>query len=282
MKTGLVLEGGAMRGMFTAGVLDVMMEHQLTVDGIIGVSAGAAFGCNYKSKQIGRTIRYNKKYCADPRYCGWGSLFKTGNFYNVSFAYEEIPNQLDLFDMETFEKNPTEFYVVATDVHTGKPVYRRLFHGDREDLLWMRASASMPLLSKIVEIDGGGYLDGGTSDSIPLRYFEGIGYQKNLVITTQPKGFVKEPNRFLPIMKVVYRKYPLLIETVAKRHEMYNEQLLYLEEAEKAGRIMVIRPPEPLQVKAGEKNAEELERVYQIGRQEGVKHLDAITTFLQK
>ena len=167
MKTGLILEGGAMRGMYTAGVLDVMMENNIWVDGAVGVSAGAVFGCNYKSKQIGRTIRYNKKYGRDPRYAGFHSLLKTGDYFGTEFCYHEIPERLDPFDTETFEKNPVEFYVVGTDVTTGKAVYHKCTNGKDKDLEWFRASASMPLLSNIVEVDGYRLLDGGIADSIP-------------------------------------------------------------------------------------------------------------------
>ena len=192
MKTGLVMEGGAMRGLFTAGVIDVMMEEEIEFDGAIGVSAGAAFGCNYKSKQIGRALRYNINYCKDKRYCSMKSLITTGNLYGAEFCYHELPDKLDIFDCETFENNPMEFYLVCTDVLTGKPVYKKCEKADYDCLEWMRASASMPLASKVVEIDGYKMLDGGVSDSVPLKYFESIGYDRNIVILTQPKSYRKK------------------------------------------------------------------------------------------
>ena len=124
MKTGLVLEGGAMRGMFTAGVLDVLMEHNIQLDGAVGVSAGAVFGCNYKSHQIGRTIRYNTEYCTDKRYASFGNLLRTGNLYSEQFCYHTVPEKLDPFDTEAFRENPMDFFVVCTDVRTGEPIYR--------------------------------------------------------------------------------------------------------------------------------------------------------------
>ncbi len=282
MKKGLVMEGGAMRGMFTAGVTDVLMENNIEFDGAIGVSAGACFGCNYKSKQIGRTIRYNKKYCADKRYCGWLSWLKTGNFYNAEFDYDELPNKLDIFDTKTYIENPMEFYVVVTDVNSGRPVYYNMKNADAYDLLWMRASASMPLLSELVEIDGGKYSDGGMSDSIPLRYFEEIGYDRNIVITTQPEEFEKKVNKFLPIFRVIYRKYPEFVAALSGRHIMYNEQLKYIKKSEERGTAFIIRPPEPLNIKAGEKNANELERVYRAGRYEAEKNIEKIKEFLSE
>ena len=201
--TGLVLEGGAMRGLFTAGVMDVMLEHGITYDGMIGVSAGAAFGCNYKSKQIGRVLRYNTKYCKDPRYCSVLSLLLTGNLYGAKFCYHTIPEKLDLFDNETFEKNPMEFHVVATDIEKGNAVYEKFDVCDNRCLEWIRASASLPLVSKIVKTDGYKLLDGGLSDSIPVKYFQSISYDKNVVVLTQPEGYVKEINKQLKYIYIL-------------------------------------------------------------------------------
>lgn len=170
MKTGLVLEGGAMRGMFTAGVLDVLMEHNIQLDGAVGVSAGAVFGCNYKSHQIGRTIRYNTEYCTDKRYASFGNLLRTGNLYSEQFCYHTVPEKLDPFDTEAFRENPMDFFVVCTDVRTGEPIYRKCRTGDAEDIQWMQASASMPLAAKIVKIGHYQLLDGGVADSIPVRF----------------------------------------------------------------------------------------------------------------
>ena len=211
MKIGLVLEGGAMRGMYTAGVLDVLMENDIKVDGTIGVSAGACFGCNYKSRQIGRSIRYNLKYCRDPRYISIRSLLFSGDIYNAKFCYEELPARLDPFDEETYRENPVEFYATCTDVLTGEPVYKQCLKGDDTEIEWFRASASMPLVSRIVEADGIQMLDGGISDSIPLKYYQSIGYEKNLVILTRPEGYVKGPNKLMPLMRMRLRKYPNFI-----------------------------------------------------------------------
>lgn len=281
MKTGLIMEGGAMRGMFTAGVTDVMMENGIRFDGAIGVSAGAVFGCNYKSEQPGRVIRYNKKYCNCKNYCSWESWFRTGDFYNAEFDYVKLPHELDIFDTDTFSRNPMEFHVVVTDAVTGKPVYRRLESGSDDDIQWMRASASMPLLSRIVELDGGYYSDGGTSDSIPVKYFESIGYDRNTVILTQPSDYRKKKNKFLPLLRIALSKYPELIKALAQRHIMYNNTLDYITRAEKEGRILVIRPDLHLNIRAGEKNPGEFERVYQLGRTAAEKKLDEIKTFIR-
>ena len=281
MKKGLVLEGGAMRGLFTAGIIDVMMEAKVEPDGLIGVSAGAAFGCNYKSRQPGRAIRYNKRFARDKRYCSWQSWLKSGDLYNAEFGYRIIPTQYDVFDDKAFEENPMEFYCVCTDVETGKPVYKKLDKGGQLTYDWIRASASMPLASKVVEIEGMKVLDGGVADSIPLEYFENIGYEKNLVILTQPDGYIKEHNKLMPFMRVALRKYPNMIEVLDKRHIMYNQQLVYVYQAESTGRALVIRPDAPLPIGHISHNPDEMQRIYDIGRQTGMKYIERIKAFFR-
>ena len=268
-----------MRGLFTAGIIDVMMEHGVEPDGLIGVSAGAAFGCNYKSRQPGRAVRYNKRFAKDKRYCSWQSWWKTGDLYNAEFGYHVIPTQYDIFDNEAFEQNPMAFYVVCTDVETGKAVYKKLEECTPLTYDWIRASASMPLASKVVELEGMKVLDGGVADSIPLEYFESIGYEKNVVILTQPDGYVKEHNKLMPLMRIALRKYPKMIEAMDKRHLMYNKQLVYVYEAEQAGRALVIRPQEKLAIGHISHDPEEMQRVYDIGRQTGEAYIEKIKAF---
>lgn len=279
-KTGLVLEGGAMRGLFTAGVLDVMMEHGISYDGAIGVSAGAVFGSNYKSKQIGRAIRYNKRFCGDKRYGSLSSLIRTGDIYETKFCYETIPTKLDIFDAKTYRENPMEFYVTCTDLVTGKPVYHPCMKGDAEDIRWMQASASMPIVSKIIHLDGYELLDGGISDSIPLKKIESMGYNRNVVILTQPLDFKKEKNKLLPIARILLRKYPKVIQAIADRHIRYNETTAYIRKKELRGEVFVIRPPEALHISSTESNPEELERVYQLGRRTAMEVIDDLKAYL--
>lgn len=280
IKTGLVLEGGAMRGMFTAGVLDVFMENNITFDGAIGVSAGAVFGCNLKSHQIGRSIRYNKKYCSDRRYVSYRNWMKTGDLYDPEFDYNELPLKLDIFDRETYEKDPMDFYVVSTDVLTGKPVYTLCNKGDAADIQWMRASASMPVFSNPVKIGDGLYLDGGTSDSVPLRYFETLGYDKIVLILTQPKGYRKKPYPFMGFIRKYLKNYPVVADTMASRHIMYNETMDYIDKCENEGKILVIRPEEKLHIKPAEKNPNELQRVYELGRVKGEALVSDVKRFI--
>ena len=281
-KTGLVLEGGAMRGLFSAGVLDVMMENGIEFDAVMGVSAGAVFGCNFKSGQIGRSIRYNMRFCDDPRYCSFESLRKTGDLYNVQFCYDEIPNKLDPFDKEAYQANPMPFYAVCTNVETGKAIHKRLDNGDAKDMEYFRASASMPVVSRIVEVDGYKLLDGGITDSIPLASMERRGYPRNVVVLTQPLGFVKKKSKMLPLIRVSMRQYPNVIRAMEVRHIRYNKQTAYVREQELAGNAFVIRPPHDLGISRIENDPAELRRVYELGRKEMEERLPELREFLEK
>ena len=280
MKTGLILEGGAMRGLFTAGVLDVLMENKIAFDGVIGVSAGAAFGCNFKSGQIGRAVRYNVRFCRDKRYCGLGSLLKTGDIFNTDFCYGEVPLKLDPFDFDAFEKDPTDFYVVCTDVETGEALCHRYTGRDDHGFDWIRASASMPLVSRMVEIEGRKLLDGGIADSIPASCFESMGYTRNVVILTRPEGYRKKKNQALPLIRRKYRAYPRLVEAMEQRHLIYNAELDYVAQAQAEGRMFVIRPEKALAVRRIEKNPERLRAAYEEGRRTAERQREALSAFL--
>lgn len=281
MKYGLVMEGGAMRGLFTAGVTDVLMENGFTFDSSVGVSAGACFGCNYKSGQHGRAIRYNLRFRNEKRYCSWSSLVHTGDMFGAEFCYHTIPEKLDLFDNVTYESNPMTFYVVGTDINTGKAVYHNCRTAKGDDLEWIRASASMPLVSRIVGIGGREFLDGGISDSIPLRFMESTGCDRNVVILTQPRGFVKTQSRTLGLVKLRYgRKYPELVRAFEERPKMYNDELRYIDAAEKAGRALVIAPPDKLPIGHVEHDMDKLLEVYRTGRNAARTRLAEIRAFL--
>ena len=280
METGLAMEGGAMRGMFTCGVIDVLMENGISFDGAGGISAGAVFGCNIKSRQIGRPIRYNKKYCRDKRYKSLRSLMTTGDLYGVDFCYRELPDELDVFDRKKFRENPMEFYVGAVDVETGSMAYHRCTDGGDADMQWMRASASMPLASRVVEIGGKKLLDGGVIDPTPYFYMKEKGYDRMVVILTQPPSYRKETSAALPLMRLALRKYPKLVEAMEKRPERYNAHIAAIRADEKAGRCLVVCPPSPLPVHRTDSDPEKLEQTYQIGRAEAEKKLEAIRTYL--
>ena len=267
-----------MRGMFTCGVIDVFMEEGIEFDGAAGISAGAVFGCNFKSRQIGRPIRYNKNYCKDPRYCSMHSLLKTGDLYGVDFCYRELPDILDPFDAAAFKENPMDFYVGATNVGTGKILFHNCRDGGENDIQWMRASASMPIVSRPVQIGKYTLLDGGIADPIPFLFMEKKGYDRNVIILTQPLGYRKKKSA--PAIQALLRRYPAVVKTMAVRHRIYNRQLDQIRERELAGKAIVIRPAEDLRIGHTEKNPRELERVYQAGRSEAKRQLNIIRSFL--
>lgn len=278
---GLILEGGAMRGMFTCGVLDVFMENGIHFDGAAGISAGATFGCNYKSHQIGRALRYNKKYGKDWRYCSLRSLLKTGDLYGAEFCYHTIPEQLDPFDTETFKNDPLEFYIGATDVVTGDIRFHKCTDGGPSDIEWMRASASMPVVSNIVEVDGYKMLDGGIVCSVPYEYMEQLGYDRNVIVLTRQKGYRKKKSPIVPLVKIVLRKYPAMGKAMAVRHIVYNKQMRDIELREERGEVLVIRPPEDPGIGRTENDPNELERVYEMGRMEAARRLEELKNYLE-
>lgn len=278
MRVGLVLEGGAMRGMYTAGVLDTFLDHDVHVDVIVGVSAGACFGCNLFSKQRGRVLRYNQRFAGDPRNMGFRSLLTTGDIVNKNFAYYVIPTQYDVFDEEAFEAHGGEYWVTVTNVETGEAEYMQMHHllGDIE---MMRASASMPFCSRCVPIGDKKYLDGGIADSIPVRQALSMGLDKVIVVLTQPADYRKRPMN-PALIKAFYRKYPNLCRTLMERHDRYNAQAEDVAQLEREGRIFVIRPHEALNIKRLEKDPAELARVHGIGLADGEARMAALKAYL--
>ena len=263
MKVGLLLEGGAMRGLYTVGVLDVLMDNNIKVDTIMGVSAGALFGVNFKSKQRQRALRYNLKYANDKRYIGMNSLLKTGNIMNKEFCFDIVPYELDIFDFKTFEESPEEFYAVVTNVETGKAEYIKIDDLD-EKMEYLRASGSMPFVSKFVEIDGKKYLDGGTADSIPIEKMLEMGLDKIIVVLTRPIEYrKKKSNKIMP--KLFYSKYPNFVNTINNRYKRYNEQVEKIIELEKQGKIFVLRPTKTVKMKRVENDTNKLQEMYDLG-----------------
>ncbi|PJG85579.1 patatin-like phospholipase family protein [Conservatibacter flavescens] len=263
MKVGLVLEGGAMRGMFTAGVLDVFMDHNIHIDGIVSVSAGALFGVNLPSQQRGRVLRYNLQLLHDKRYMGLHSWLTTGNIVNKDFTFYEVPYTIDPFDQTTFSQSHMDFYATLTNVETGLPEYIKITDVFKQMEVF-RATSAMPLVSKMVEINGQRYLDGGIADSIPLKQCQQLGYDKIIVILTRPLDYRKTPSNLF-LFKTFYKRYPKLIECMAKRHLDYNntvEDIIRLEQAQK---IFVIRPSITLPIKRIEKDLTKIQAMYDLG-----------------
>lgn len=282
MKTGLVLEGGAMRGLFTVGVIDVLMENNIKFNGAIGVSAGAAFGCNYKSGQIGRVIRYSKRFANNKKYASLWSLLTTGDYFGAEYAYHFIPNKLDIVDFETFRNNPMEFWAVATNVGSGKAVYRQLNTLDYEELEFVRASASMPLVSNIVKLNGQRLLDGGVADSIPLAFFQKQGYQRNVVVLTQPKGYRKQPNKLMPLMHLQLHRHPKMLKALAERHIMYNKEVDLVLQEERKGNVFVLQPQIKLTIGHTSHNPKKMQETYEHGRKVATEELERLKQFLAK
>lgn len=279
-KIGLVLEGGGHRGIYTAGILDVFAENNISFDGIMGVSAGCIHGVSFLSGQIGRSVRYTTRFCNNPSYMSFKSLIKTGDFFNVDFCYYKLPETLDPFDNDAFDKNPTPFYAVCSDIKTGKAVYHQCDSVRGDKIKWIQASASMPLAAKIVKIDEGEFLDGGITDSIPIKKMQELGFSKNIVILTQEAGYRKKPNSLLPLIKRVYKKYPELINAIQNRHIIYNQQLDYLEEQEKLGNVIIIRPSQKPQAGRTEKNKNKILSTYNLGRNDAEKLLETVKNFI--
>lgn len=281
MKTALILEGGGMRGLYTAGVLDVLMENDIYTDVAVGVSAGALFGINYKSKQIGRVLRYNIKYTGNSSYTGWKSLLKTGNLMNKEFWFEDIPFKLDPMDCETYRNNHTEFYAVVTNMENGKAEYRSIFDLKNEECMeYLRASGSLPFCSKPVVVNGIPYLDGGIADSIPLKKYINEGYDKAIVVLTRPANYRK--NGGIHGAGLFYKKYPEFVKTLSNRNTVYNEQCEYVEKLEKEGKIIVLRPSELVDISRTEKDRAVLQKMYDLGIKDTKIKIEEIKSYLNK
>lgn len=280
-KVGLILEGGGMRGVFTTGVLDCFLDNGIEFGEIIGVSAGACHACSYISKQRKRARDICVNYIDDKRYCSIYSLITTGDMFGVQFAYHEIPDVLYPFDHETYNSSETKLYSTVTNVETGKAEYH-LLKNMNEDIDNLRASASLPFVSRIVDINGNKYLDGGIIDSIPLKKIEEDGYAKNIVVLTQPKEYRKSENKIAWLAKVLYRKYPKMYNLLKNRHLAYNEEIEYINEQEARGNILVIRPQESLNVSRIEKDKTKLEAIYQLGYEVTKNQIDEILKFIRE
>ena len=278
MKVGLVLEGGAMRGMFTAGVLDVFMENNIKVTDIVGVSAGTLFGINYVSKQPKRALRYNLRYINDNRYMSIKSLMRTGNLINKDFTYYKLPFQLDVFDNKTFKQSDINFFATVTNIETGEAEYIKIEDAFKQ-METLRATSALPFISEIIEINGKKYLDGGIANSIPVDYFEKQNYDKIIVILTRPIDYRKKKSTGVQF-KVAYSKYPKLIEKLENRYKDYNDTVERIVELEKQGKVLVIRPDEEITIKRLEKDTDKLQHVYDLGIKNGKESIERVKNYL--
>lgn len=278
-KVGLVLEGGGMRGLYTAGVLDCFMKNNLYLPYIIGVSAGACNAASYVSKQIGRNKRVNTTYVENPEYLSYRNIFKQKSFFGMDYLFDEIPNKLDIFDFKTFNSAKEEFIIGTTNCITGEPVY---FSKNQCNILKvLRASSSLPFWAPIVKYEENEFLDGAISDPIPIRKSISDGNEKNIIVLTRNKGYRKEPFKMRRLAKLVYPKYEGLVNAMITRHNLYNETLDYIETLEKQEKALVIRPSQLLKVNRLEKNKQKLIELYEQGIQDTEKILDEIKKFVK-
>ena len=279
MSTGLVLEGGAMRGLYTAGVLDCFLDNNIKIDGIVGVSAGALFGLNFPSKQTGRTIRYNKKYIKDKRYMSLHSLLTTGNLVNRDFAYYELPQKLDVYDEKSFVEANIPFYAAITNIETGLCEYVKIEHVMRQ-MEVLRATSALPYVSRPVEIDGKLYLDGGLLDSIPVQKCIDLGYDKIIVVLTRTIDYRKtKSSEFMA--KLYYKKYPNLVKAINNRYNVYNSTVEKIIDLELKKEIFVIRPSVDLKIKRIERDIDKLDQMYNLGISDCKNCLEELKAYIE-
>lgn len=282
-EAGLILEGGGMKGIYTAGVLDFFMEKGIMFSNCYGVSAGACHLCSYLSAQPGRAYRISVNYLDQKQYCSPQSLLRTGDLFNVDMCYGLIPDYLDPYDYEAFQKYEGKAYAVVTNIVSGKPEYLPL-RDIHKDIIAVRASSSLPLVARNVKIDGKLYLDGGISDSIPLRRSMRDGNRKNVVVMTKEEGYVRKPatRAMLALIKARYVRYPKVYELMRVRHLSYNSTVQYIEEQRDKGNIFLIRPKKASEVGRIEKDREKMKALYEEGYQDAKECSDRLLEYLQK
>ena len=280
MKIGLVLEGGGMRGLYTAGVLDVLMDHHFMPDVVCGTSAGVTFGVNLLSGQRGRVLRYNCRYVGERRYISFYSWLTTGNMINRDFAYDLLPRELDPFDEATYEQAPAEFYATITNMRTGQAEYVRITDTWKQmDVI--RASASLPIICQPVEWNGEKYLDGGLADNIPLDKCLELGCDKVVIVLTRPMDYVRN-DHIAPLCRLAFPRYKALLRTIGQRNEKYNARIQQILELERRGKVFVIRPSENRPVGRLEKDPDKLRALHALGVQDATKQWQALKDYLEK
>ncbi len=278
-KTGLVLEGGGMRGIYTAGVLDVFLEEGIAFDGVIGVSAGVVHGASYLSGQKGRSIRYYKRYCRDWRFMSFWNFLLTGNMVGEKFCYHDLPDRLEPYDYRAFKRSKTEFYATCSNIETGRPEYLRMTDM-KANVDIMRASASLPCISRIVRVGGLKLLDGACTDSVPVRAFRRMGFRKNVVVLTRQEGYVKKAETSA-MVRLRYFRYPRFVRAVGRRHLDYNKTVRYIHRLEEAGEVFVIRPSRELTIGRMEHNPKKLQWTYDLGRLDALRRLGELKAWME-
>lgn len=280
-KIGLILEGGGMRGAYTAGVLDFFMDKDLEFDSCYGVSAGSVNACSYISKQRGRAFQIDVDYLDDKEYASAYNLLTTGNFFGTDMCYNRIPNELNPYDYEVFNQYKGDFYAVVTNCITGQAEYLKVTDL-KEQIDYIRASCSLPLMAEMVYVNGIPYLDGGIADSIPVRRSVRDGNRKNVIVLTRDISYRKKPNELQSIISLKYKKYPNLVKAMSNRHKVYNMTLDYIKKQEEKGNILVIRPSSAVKIGRVEKDKRKITELYKQGYKDASKKYEEIVSFIKK
>ena len=269
-----------MKGLYTAGVMDVMLEKRWMPDVICGTSAGVTFGVNLPSQQRGRVLRYNKRFAKDPRYISVRSLLTTGDMVNYEFSYHLLPEILDPFDEAEFERSGVDFYATITNVRTGKAEYV-LLKNVMEQMEVVRASASLPFVSRKVRVGDEWYLDGGIADNIPIRKALEVGCEKVVVVLTHPAGYVRK-EKMTVLAKIFYPRDKELQQAFERRNEEYMNCIRYIEQLENEGKVKVLRPSKFVKIGRLEADVEKLQALYDVGVKDAEKKWDEIMQWLNE
>lgn len=280
VKAGLILEGGALRGVFTSAVLDVFMDRGLYFSDVFSVSAGSTNALSYISKQKGRTMKINLKYVKDKRYLSMRNYIRDRSIFGFDFIFHDIADKLEPFDFETFENSQQRLIAVASNCDTGDGVYFDKYNCT-DMFLACRASCSMPFLAPIIHVNNIPCLDGGISDAIPIERALQEGIEKNVIILTRHKGYRKKQSKEqIVLAKKFYSYYPKIVKAIMTKSERYNKTLDYIEDLEKQGKVFVIRPNEPVTVSRTEKDTKKLMKLYMQGYSQALDIYDDILNYL--
>lgn len=279
LNSGLVLEGGGMRGVYTAGILEYFMEKDLYFPYVIGVSAGACMAASYLSRQPGRNKKVNIDFVGDPRYLSYRNFWKKRQMFDMDFLFDEIPNKLVPYDYETFLSRTEQFVVVTTDCLTGEPIYYNMDQHGEDMLQLIRASSSLPFVAPSVAYQDRMLLDGGIIDPIPLKKAQKDGFEKNVIILTKPVGYKKKASRFSSLFK--YKQFPIISDRLQTRYKLYNETLDYVAAEKESGSTFVFQPSKPLPVGRMERKKERLQALYELGYEDAKNNYKALQEFLQ-
>ncbi|GLB60960.1 patatin-like phospholipase family protein [Cytobacillus sp. NCCP-133] len=281
-KSGLVLEGGGMRGVYTAGVLEFFLEKHMFFPYIIGVSAGACNAASYVSRQHGRNQKVTIGYVNHPDYISYKNLFLKKELFGMDLIFDKIPNELDPFDFQAFTAAQENFIIGTTDCKTGEPVYFNKESYARDILTIIRASSSLPFMAPIINFAGKALMDGGISDPIPIKKAIKDGVEKSVIILTRNKGYRKKKSSLSKLTRYFYKEYSGLINAIENRYKIYNETLDYIEQLENEGKVFIIRPEQELQVGRVERSPIKLTQLYEQGYDDAFRLYDELGAWISQ